>query len=492
MLRLGVNSSYTADLVLLVLVLFAISHVYRTLKRPISQVPGPWVSKWTDIVVTYYWLTGRRAKYVHGLHQKYGPVVRVSPYEVDFSDIAVTKEVYSVKEVYLKSSFYTKVIPRSTISIFNVNDVNLHRRYRRLLSNNMSESSLKSMYPVIEAKVSLAIQNMRDEMQKRGATDVFKWWLFMATDIIGELTFGESFCMLEQKKKNQYIVDLESADAIGALRSTFPTLSYISGFLPLPIFRRAADATRGIIRYGEESLARHARLELVDPANSKTTLFRKMYKAEEDEQLSFKEILDNAMTYIIAGSDTTSNTLTYLTWAVCRHPSVKAALLKELATLPIDGFGDQELKELPYLNAVIEETLRLYGAAPSSLPRDVPPGGAYLAGYWLGEGTTVSSQAYTLHRDPETFPQPEIFDPSRWETPTKAMKDAMFAFGGGARICIGIHLARMELRLAVARFFRAFPDAKISKLEGMSDGDMEQKIYFLSSPTGKRCLVEAH
>jgi cytochrome P450 len=338
-----------------------------------------------------------------------------------------------VKEAYVKAPFYQKLTPPGIFNVFNVSDVNLHRRYRRLLSGAMSESSLKLMYPVIEANVNLAIRNMREEMEKRGAADVFKWWIFMATDIIGELTFGESFRMLEQKKKNQYSLDLESTAAVGGLRAAFPSLVRLSNVLPLPVFKRAAAATARTVRAAEESLARHQRLELADPTAAKTTLFSKLYKAEEDEQLSPKEMRDNAMSYIVAGSDTTSNTLTYLVWAVCRHPHVKAALLKELATLPSDGFGDQELKQLRYLNCVIDETLRIYGAAASALPRVVPRGGACLAGHWLGEGTTVSSQAYTLHRDPAAFPQPEVFDPSRWEAPTKAMKDAFFAFGGGAR-----------------------------------------------------------
>jgi cytochrome P450 len=132
-----------------------------------------------------------------------GPVVRVSPNEVDFADAAVAKEIYSVKEAFVRAPFYQKLTPPDVFNVFNVSDVNLHRRYRRLLSGAMSESSLKLMYPVIEANVNLAIRNMREEMDKRGATDVFKWWLFMATDVIGELTFGESFRMLEQKKKNQ-------------------------------------------------------------------------------------------------------------------------------------------------------------------------------------------------------------------------------------------------------------------------------------------------
>lgn len=57
-------------------------------------------------------------------------------------------------------------------------------------------------------------------------------------------------------------------------------------------------------------------------------------------------------------------------------------------------------------------------------------------------------------------------------------------------VCIGIHLARMELRLATAMFFRKFPEARISFREGMSEDDMVMKAYFLMNPKGKRCLIE--
>ncbi|KAK5651667.1 hypothetical protein OQA88_11842 [Cercophora sp. LCS_1] len=488
------NNSYSGILAIFAVALIVV-HGYRTLRRPTSQLPGPWITKWTDAVTLYYWLTGRKAKYVHSLHQKYGkdtgPVVRLGPNEVDISDRNVTKEIYSVKAVYRKDPFYMRFIAKGVDNVFSVNDTDVHRRYRRLLSNPMSESALKTVHGVIEANVDLAIRRVREEVETRGAADIFKWWMFMATDIIGELSFGQSFRMLEQKKKNQYILDLERAGFVSAMRATFPTLITYPWLFPLPIFRRAASATARMVRYAEESLARHQRLELADPTNAKTTLFSKIFQAESEEQLSFQETRNNAMAYIIAGSDTTANTLTYLVWSVCKHPHVKAALVAELNTLPTSGFGNSKLKQLPYLNQVVEETLRLYAAAPSSLPRSVPPEGAVLAGYWLEGGTTVSSQAYTLHRDPETFPDPELFDPSRWESPTKDMKDAFFAFGGGSRVCLGMHLARMELRLATAQFFRNFPDARVSTREGMSDEDMETKIHFLLSPKGKRCLIEA-
>lgn len=70
------------------------------------------------------------------------------------------------------------------------------------------------------------------------------------------------------------------------------------------------------------------------------------------------------------------------------------------------------------------------------------------------------------------------------------MKDAFIAFGIGPRGCIGIHLARMELRLAAAMFFKRFPNARISTQDGMSDADMEETVSFLLMPKGHRCLVE--
>lgn len=82
-------------------------------------------------------------------------------------------------------------------NLFTTVDVEYHRRHRRLLSSSLSETSLQALHPIVEQRVTLAVDRMKEEMKSRGATDVFKWFLFMATDVIGELTFGESFRMLE-------------------------------------------------------------------------------------------------------------------------------------------------------------------------------------------------------------------------------------------------------------------------------------------------------
>lgn len=133
-------------------------------------------------------------------------------------------------------------------------------------------------------------------------------------------------------------------------------------------------------------------------------MFTKLFGAGENG-LSDRAINEEAQTYIVAGSDTTAVTLTYLVYSLCRDDRIRKKLVAELAGLP-ESFTDRDLRDLPYLSQVIDETLRLYPAVPSALPRSVPPEGAQFNGYSLPAGCTVSSQAYSLHRNPKIFPDP--------------------------------------------------------------------------------------
>ncbi|KAG8168600.1 hypothetical protein KVR01_001349 [Diaporthe batatas] len=468
----------------------ALGLAYNVLRNPLAKIPGPWYSAITSAVLTNEWLKGRRSKYVHRLHERYGPIVRISPNEVDVMDVTAVKEIHTVKERYLKAPFYRAITAPGVQNVFNTSDIYFHRRHRRLLQAPFSDASLQTFQPGIESRIRLTMQRMAEETESRGAADVFKWWMFMATDIIGELTFGESFRMLEQGRKSEYIENLEKIAAVSAQRASFPTLARLAfqGY-PIPGFNENTNLVKSIRIYATESLNRYRRLVEENSDKPFPTLFTRLFKGEEDEDLTFKEIVDEAQTYIIAGTDTTAITLTYTVWRVCQNPMIRKRLVEELQQLP-EEFGDHDALKLPYLNQVIEEALRLHGAAPSGLPRVVPPEGATLAGKYIPGGTIVCTQAWSLHRMPDIFPDPERFDPDRWGAPTKSMRDASMPFGGGSRVCLGLHLARMELRLGIAHFFRHFPNAKMSALEAMCDDDMQQITYFLAPPKNKRCLIE--
>lgn len=480
-------------------------------------------------MIKFHWLRGNRARYQHSLHQKYGtyspskvcsydeianlkcimtgPVVRLGPNEVAVTNIEAVKKIYNARETFRKTPWY-KDLSVTSENVFNTNRTELHRRLRRLLSGSMSETSLAAVAPQVQRTVDLMIKRVGEEMERRGAADVIKWFLFMATDVIGELSFGDSFRTLEIGEHSEYTKDLAELGYLGAIRSAFPTLIAMAKYLPISYFRRPLRGTKNMIRYADESIARYRNLLDSDPTSVKWTLFTKVFQDQgKGEGLSPVELRANASAYIVAGSDSTAVTFTYLVWSVCRDPEVKATLLAELQTLPAD-FTIADLRDMSYLNAVIDETMRLYSGIQSALPRWVPESGDSIAGYWLPGGTTVCAQAYSMHRNPEVFPNPDVFDPSRWDMPTKEMRDSFMPFGSGARskflcpsscsfvradsgiVCIGLHLARMELRYGAARFFLTFPEAKVSSLEGMNDGDMVPKVFFFTEPKAKRCLIQ--
>jgi cytochrome P450 len=221
-------------------------------------------------------------------------------------------------------------------------------------------------------------------------------------------------------------------------------------------------------------------------------LFGQMLAACEDSKtvaLTDKDIREEAGNLIIAGSDTTAVTLTYLVWAVLKHPDLQSLLENEVAGLS-DELTKEELETAPILNSIIQETLRLYCAAPGALPRVVPKQGTMISGHYIPGDTVVSTQAYTNHRDPSAFSDPLKFDGLRFmdmDAMTAHQKASYMPWGGGSRTCIGKHLAYMELRVAAALFFRHCRGARIS--DCMKDEMMEMDNRFLISPKDHCCFV---
>ncbi|KAF5962340.1 cytochrome P450 monooxygenase [Fusarium bulbicola] len=462
--------------------------VQRAYITPLRGIPGPFYAKFTHLVLKKHILQGRRMYYIHELHAKYGPVVRVTPDEVDIADPAAFKEIHRIGGGYLKTDWYESFRKGDCHDVFSMTDPKEHAQRRKLFAPLFSNSALmKNWYPVIKDKVAVAIRKIKQDAAQTGDTDIFKWWTFMTADVISHLSFGEPLGMLDHEKKTESMQKIEDATKFGLFSSELPLLCSILRWIPIAVVQNLINADDEVQKHAEETM-KHVRNSGIGAANIFSKLVAESEKDSEaltDYQLAFE-----AGGFIVAGSGTTAVTLTYLVWAVLSNPDIQAKIEAEVAALQPD-YTDADLEALPYLSALVEETLRLYSAAPGAIPRRVPKGGATLAGYFIPEGITVSTQAYTFHRDSNIYPEPEKFMPERFISPTgeyRSPEGVFAAFGAGSRTCLGVHLALIELRHGVAVFFRECKGAQLSTRT--TPRSMEMVNYFLVSPKAEQCWIK--
>lgn len=142
--------------------------------------------------------------------------------------------------------------------------------------------------------------------------------------------------------------------------------------------------------------------------------------------------------HLAAGVDTTGDALCFLMYHLSLPtPSsqrIQSLLHKELTENAATSFD-----QLPYLDAVVKEGLRCFPPIPMSMPRYVPSGGSTIEGHFIPQGTIVSCQAYTLHKDPNVFAQPLEFLPERWLDKAGEIERNRFfiPFSIGGRGCLG-------------------------------------------------------
>ncbi|KAF2454918.1 cytochrome P450 [Lineolata rhizophorae] len=173
--------------------------------------------------------------------------------------------------------------------------------------------------------------------------------------------------------------------------------------------------------------------------------------------ISKEEAVAQCKDLVFAGTDSTGMNLASCCWFLAGYPEKYSRLRAEVISAP----PTTDPQTLPYLSAVIKETLRLGMANPTLLPRVVPPGPGFLVpgtSTLLPPGTTVGLCTYTLHHNPTVFKDPFRFAPERWiagegvdgeEGDMETMLRDYFPFGLGARMCIARNLAMQELFLAV-------------------------------------------
>ena len=178
---------------------------------------------------------------------------------------------------------------------------------------------------------------------------------------------------------------------------------------------------------------------------------------DEGRPMSDKQLRDELLTLFLAGHETTAITLSWTLSLLARNPGVEQRLSGEIAEvlgkrLPTAA----DLPRLPYAEAVVKESLRLY--PPAYVIGREALADCVIGGYRVPARATIYFSPWALHRDPRWFAEPEVFRPERWldGTASKLPKYVYIPFGGGPRICIGERFAMMEAVLVLTTILRRF------------------------------------
>ncbi len=178
-------------------------------------------------------------------------------------------------------------------------------------------------------------------------------------------------------------------------------------------------------------------------------------------------VRDECMTAFIAGHETSAASLGWWAWCMAANPAAQEAARREVDAVLQGGVPDEEaLPRLGYLAQTLNETMRLYPAAPILMSRRSTR--AFLLGGWTMPARTMFMvPVFLMHRDPRWFPEPQAFRPERFGADAPPIpRGAFMPFGTGPRVCLGQHLALAEMTVVAAMLLQRFV---LAKREGMAE-----------------------
>ena len=448
-------------------------HLFTTYLR-LSSIPGPFAAKFTD-----FWRYRSQNAKGHtqrllALHQKHGKLVRIGPNHVSISDPAAVPIVYSTNPTWHKGPSYYGAIPvsknRAVPSIIGMGEAQ-HTAVRKSVGRAFTTNSLLDYEDSIEATG----QDLIKVLSRLQETDIGEWLQFFAMDMLIRIAFSDSLGLLANGN-----------DIDGTLAAVMARFDHWGHWGAVPsadyLFNKSRLATtlKGV---GDSPLAKVSNRMLEARKRDASKLSYKDLcakflegQAKYPQLVQHDEILGIIMSTIGAGADTTAGTLTYTLYFLSKHPDVREKLVQEIDENLSAGMLSRmpkwaEVNRMPYLDAVLKESMRLLPIASWGLDRVVPPAGATIAGEFIPGGTIVGCQIDAVHQDQHVYGKDSAtFRPERWleasEDQRRQMDRAFLAFSAGKRTCTGVHIAWLEMKKTLPLLLMHFevstlPDARL-------------------------------
>ena len=422
---------------------------------------------------------------IKALHDQYGPVVRISPIELSFVDPAAWKDIYLNKD-FIRPKEWGSRPPGTTAHSLISAPVETHARFRKAIGTTFSEKAVKSFEPTITRYVDVLMAKLKEKVERSKSDEVVvnavEWFNYTTFDIIGDLGWGQSFDGLAKQEYHPWITVVLHFQAviIGISLAFYPVLNALVSFITP---KSALAGLKFVLNMSAENVSK--RLEITTERPDMMSYILAYNEANPSQSISEEEMIANSMTIVIAGSDTLTTAMTATINELLQKPEKLEKLKNEIRSSfkSESEINGQSTRGLKYMTAVLQESLRVCPPFPDNMHREVPKGGAVVAGFSLPESMTVSVPCYATFKSRNHFSSPEEFIPERWlqehdsGSPfTRDRHEVFYPFSLGPHGCLGQQLAWVELRLVLVRLLWNF-DLQIP--EGTKRLDWtSQKIFW--------------
>ncbi|KAI1265005.1 cytochrome P450 [Xylariaceae sp. FL1019] len=451
--------------------------VYNAFFHHLAMIPGPLLAKYTNLYAAYHAWRGDIHIDVWRCHQTYGDRVRYGPNRIIINSPRALHDIYGHGARVKKYKGYS-VLAAQAPNMLTLSDKTQHSRRRRVISQAFSESSLRLFEPLLLNRIHRFCASLRTQVEAgrdwSKPLDMASQFHHLTFDSMTGVAFGVDYATIEDPKF-RYVKDAIMKANV-RLSVTFQEAKLDFARLDRKLFRESALAGLRFVKFLRKLLG----TRLANNTESKDIFWFLQQCRDPDtgEALSVKELSTETATFLIAGSDTTSTTMSALSYYLSAHPQYYARVANEVRTTfsdPDEICLGPKLNSCHFLRACLDESLRLSPPGGAAFWRTVESGGAYIDGEYFPQGTEVGIGIYALQHHADHWDAAFEFVPERWtkgKTEDLHQSDTRlpyFPFGQGSRSCVGKPLALNQIMLTFAFLFMEFDFRTAHTLEGRED-----------------------
>ncbi|XP_073830963.1 probable cytochrome P450 4s3 [Musca autumnalis] len=427
-----------------------------------ATVPGPTIGELMENAKK-----GQILNWFKELRAKHGPTFRIwmgRDLMVFFSDPEDLKQLLSNNNLLHKSRNYSSLEPWLGKGLLTSSGEAWHGR-RKLLTPAFHFRILSEFKEPMEENCKILAHRLQEKCTGEEEFDIYPYITLFALDVICETAMGI-------KKNAQMQSESEYVKAVQRMCHILHTKAFSFWQRMNPFFKytqagRERDACLTILHHEtnrviklRRQMLEDAKIQTMSDAEKSLDQIGKkkrfafldmlLISQMEGRELSDSDIREEVDTFMFEGHDTTSSAISFAIYLLSQHPQVQHQAYEECKAM--EG---SEKENMPYLEAVIKETLRIYPSVPTyarSITEDLQVGKLTLP-----KGCNISILSYLAHRDENIFPEPEKFDPTRFLEKDKNLHPFSFvAFSAGPRNCIGQKFAMLELKCTLSYLLRNF------------------------------------